>query len=411
MIASNGTRKIYLVIGALVLVWLLSGCHPDRRTLARKADEAADLGWREIVERKAPGSLRAIEGDGRVILMDGIMDQCQLFGPGVYVESQAYDLNWMMAGHMSVLHRSQDDPIAQRVIEALLKRQHPETGSWPWSDDGCIHELLALALWEAGQHEAALKAVDWAAQWALHERLTEDGALFETEGRHMMKSWNALTQPPLPFDGGFPPVSAHMRGLIATDEYPMMMRMLLVTGTAERYPEVMKRLLLGMDKVLQDPGLDRRNSIDFIRLYAVVYYADLVLDGLLPRDDLYDRAIFWVKRLLRAERFKITPDVLVMGLLLYTASRTEIIDELPAHTDRLARKLLAFQDAGGGWMLSKFAIMDPRVVFLGHLGILPPEDLRVGRVAGTIKSLPTYFPALGLKQYAMAVMAKEGEGR
>lgn len=389
-----------------VLLLALTACEPSRTQLARQADQAADLGWRAMVERLTTPSVKALENGGWVYLVNREANHCQLFGPGMYVESQTYDIGWFLAGHIGIgwrmdgsgglLRRSKDQLLSDRTIQLLLATQHPESGSWPWSDDGCIHEFMGMALWYAGEKEAARKSVDWIANWTSMHRLQQDGTMLETDGQFIITSWGITAPIPRPYDGSHPQLPLDEKRL-AVDEMTMFLRMLIVTGMDEKYPKIKKNLIRGMDKFLRDPGIGRRNSLNFITLYGIVDYANMVDDGLLPRDEMYERALHWIRHLAIYEKAKTTEGTLSQCCLLIGLSTTPLIDEEAEATDQLVHKLLSFQDAGGEWLM-------PICHYLPQPVQEKSNDLRDGNIIGDVESLTTYHAALALKCYAHAIL-------
>ncbi len=392
----NGWSRAGIGVPIFLLLLFFSACQPPRERLAEEAELAAQKGWEAVLHRMAEPSTAAYENGGWTTLMDSDSGQCQRYGPGMFVEAQAYDMNWFMAGHMGPFRNPENEPLARRIVAVLKEWQHPYTGSWPWSDDGCVHERFALSLWRYGEREAARKAADWAAQWALHERLTEDGLLRETEGVYVIKSWGALQGPPKTYDGGFPPVDPFFLNVGADDELPMLLRLFHESGTKDRYPEVWRRLVRGYHKILDHPGLDRRKSSNFIRIFALAEYPALVDEGILPKDAYYGKAVAILRELAFAQEKKLTVDSAALGCLLLGVARTPLLNEIPETVDLLVLHLLNAQDIGGEWVVNKFLFMDPRMHFT-------KEDFRVGGVVGDIEAVTTYHATWALKAYVDAV--------
>ncbi len=386
-------RSIGRLLLLLLSIWLCA-CQPGPERLAADAERAAELGWDRLVERFAIPSLEAIEKGGWVALRDSQNDVCQVCGPNMYVESQAYDLNWFMDGHLNHFHRPQDEAVARRIVQVLLKTQHPQSGNWPWSDDGCLHEYLAVALHRMGQPEAALKAVDWAAEWGLKERLTPEGHLMETEGIHVVKSFGLKDHPPLPFDGGYPHVTGFFQHLTAVDEYPMLLEMLAITGTRNRHPEFTRRLELGWKHYLDHPKMDRRNSVDFIQSVGIAIYLLAIAEGRLEADpQMTPQAQKLLLHLAEHQVSKLIPETLITATLLVGVAGTELIRQHPDLADELALHVLNAQDIGGEWPMNKFLFLTPATDTLIH-------DFRVTYPAGEVECLSTYYSAFGLRLYA-----------
>lgn len=87
-------------------------------------------------------------------------------GPDVYAQCQLYLLVHALM-YADEFGFSPDDPMVVAVDRWMMDSFDPETGSWLWSDEGCLHpkSLIALAL---RGHDAAFRE-GW--QWALQSRI------------------------------------------------------------------------------------------------------------------------------------------------------------------------------------------------------------------------------------------------
>ena len=384
--------KVNIVV--IIVILILTACRPGPARLVRLADEASEKAWDVMVERLVKPSLDSLDNGGWVKLIHPIENKAKVYGPGMYVEGQAYDLIWFLYGYDHQFKYIKYQELAEKALNILIKLQHPVHGSWPFSDDGCIHEIAALILLNNGKREESLKAIKWARDWAISGRMLDDGSLYETESLHVIKSWASLTKPPLPFDGTFPEMPPDFIIGESVDEIPMLLRLLYMTGTYQHYHEFEKKLRSRMVKLFDNPGIDRRNSIDFIRLTGITFYADMALDGL-HKSELYHRAIHWIKYFAWHESRKYTDDIAVSALLLEAIVNHGLLASMTDVADRLVTKLLIAQDAGGEWPMPKVLLME-----------FPLEkkwdDYRVGRTVGEVESLTTTFVAIALKRYADA---------
>jgi hypothetical protein len=308
----------------------------------------------------------------------------------VYVESQTYDLAWILYGSAHGLLRGRDLDLLHRTVAALVATQHP-SGGWPWSDDGCVHEITATELWRLGRREAARAAADWLAGWLRTGRLSPDGVLHESESLHVVKSWGPPEAPFRPFAGEY---QYAFHDFPAADEIPLAIRLFELTGVAREDPELMARLGGAVGRMLDEAeaSIDARESLDFLYLFGVMDSLRLVEEGLWPADGVWDRGKALLARLARAEAGKVTSEANATAILLRGMVLTGLVHEMPGEADAIVARLLATQDAGGEWL------MNP--VLLGP----PMEGTGRASVVGEVEGLPTVSSAIALEEFARAVI-------
>jgi len=392
-----------LLLLTFLLLRLLTPPAASRERLAERASAASELGWSRMVERLTLPALSGIGNGGYVTLEDEVSGIRQDFGPGAYVEGQAYDLDWFLQGMSAGIGRPRDETVEAEVIETLVRIQNPKDGSWPWSDDGCIHELMGTELLLRGRRKEGLRALGWAMEWGLAGHVLPNGDILEVESERVIKSWWALRQPPKPVVDGIPPApepSPKEQRRFAYDELPMLLRFMKVAGQERKHPEMSRRLKLGLRRLIEefDPGPAR--GADFIELLGVTDYAALVAEGLMPRDALFAKTRDLLLDLAKAESRKTPADPLVLGLLLTGMAETGLSIEHPGLSDRLAARLLSMQDRGGEWPMPVHVF---RFNWLGETWGEASEDLRVGRTVGELESLPTFIAARALRYHAWSV--------
>ena len=396
----------------LLALWVLLAPIPSRRELGRRALAASEEGWKRQVERFTRPSLSGIGGGGWVELRDAKTGKRQLFGPGMYVECQAYDMLWFLHGMSAGMGRPEDYDLEKKVVAAVLKRQDPVTGHWPWSDDGCIHEQSGVEMTLRGERESGRRALEWVMKYAMSGFVSPDGYIPETEGRHIIKSWGEVQQAPAPGGAPVPPKSPKEDNPFfpgAPDELPMILRLVLLHKGEAEFPEVVRRLRAGLERLFLDPAYETAVSIDFIPLYGMTDYGAMVHEGILPRDRLYDIGLANLRRLARGESIRRPLDPLALGIALAAVCETDIIDQEPEVADRLAESLMSIQDSGGEWPMPVFIFR--RAWFLWQLLTTsfwePHEDLRIGRTVGEVDGFPTYVASRALREYACAVLDRD----
>jgi hypothetical protein len=391
--------------------WVAGHLHLSRHELGRLALEASEQGWSRQVERFTRPSLDGIGNGGWVELRDEATGRTQRYGPGMFVECQAYDLLWFLRGMTAGMGRPEDKALEGPVVKALLRAQFPKGGSWPWSDDGCIHELSSLELLLRGHRRAALRALKWEMDYVMAGYVSPGGEVPVTEGKHIIKSWTAPERAPTGAEDGKPhppQVDSDPGRHGAPDELAAILRLLLLSGQQGRHPEAARRIRLGLRRLLEHLDYGPADYINFIPLYGVADYISLVQEGLVPRTHHYDLAVERVRHLARHEAPKRPMDTPVLAELLAAVSESEIIAQDPELADRIAENLMSLQDAGGEWPMPVF--LHRRAWFLWHKLTdywRPREDLRVGRVVGDVDGFTTHHAAWALRKYAWAVLDRE----